>query len=260
MSRSVFVPTRPGRLSIVVLYIFFAAEMARVLTSADRVDESGQYVALFVLFALLLTGVQWRPDLHPVLQHAYLVVQSVLILTLLSLNPKIDSITALFIMLTYQAALFFNGPARWMWITALAFTIAVPLLIYLGPLRGLSAACLPMAVAIVLPAIVAANEEIERARLESERLVAELDKTHRQLQAHALEADELAGLEERDRLARELHDSVSQTIFAITLTTRSAQMLLERDPQQMRPQLQQLQALTRNALNEMRRLIAERRP
>jgi signal transduction histidine kinase len=260
VSRSVSVPTRPGRLSIAVLYLFFAAEMARALTSPDRVDESGQYVAFFVLFMLLLTVVLWHPDLPPALRHAYLFVQCVLTLTLLSLNPKIDSITALFIILAYQAALFFSGPARWMWITALAFMIAVPLLIFLGPLRGLSAACLPMAVAIVLPAIVAANEEIERARLESERLVAELDKTHHQLQAHAPEVEKLAGLEERNRLARELHDSVSQTIFAITLTTRSAQMVLVRDPQQVRPQLQQLQALAQSALTQMRQLIAERRP
>ncbi len=260
VSRSVSVPTRPGRLSIVAIYLFFAAQVARTLTSPDRADRTSEYAVLFALFFLLLTVVLWRPDLRPALRHGYLLAQCVLTVTLLSLNPKIDSITALFIVLTYQAALFFSGPTRWVWITALTLMIAVPLVIFLGPLRGLSAAFLPMAVAVVLPAIVAANEEIEHARLQSERLVAELDKTHRQLQAHAAQVEELAGLEERNRLARELHDSVSQSIFAITLNTRSAQMLLERDPQQVRQHLEQLQALTQSALTRMRQLIAARRP
>lgn len=259
MSKSISGPTRPGRLSIVALYLFFAAQVARTLTSPDRVDQSSKYIALFALFLLLLSVVLWRPNVRPSLRHAYLLVQCVLTVALLSVNPKIDSITALFVVLTYQAALFFNGPTRWMWVTALTLTIAIPLVIFLGPLRGSSAAFLPMAVGIVLPAIVAANEEIERARQQSERLVAELDQTHRQLQTHARQVEELAGLEERNRLARELHDSVSQTIFAITLHTRSAQMLLERDPQQVRPHLEQLQALAQNALIQMRQLIAERR-
>jgi two-component system NarL family sensor kinase len=76
--------------------------------------------------------------------------------------------------------------------------------------------------------------------------------------------------EERNRLARELHDSVSQTMFSIILNIRSTQILLERDPaqvraqqvraQQVRTQLEQLQKLTQSALAQMRSLIAQLRP
>jgi signal transduction histidine kinase len=72
--------------------------------------------------------------------------------------------------------------------------------------------------------------------------------------------EELAAMEERNRLARELHDSVSQTMFSLLLATRSAQILLERDPVRVRPQLEQLQELTQSALAQMRSLIAELRP
>ncbi len=70
----------------------------------------------------------------------------------------------------------------------------------------------------------------------------------------------MAALEERNRLARELHDSVSQTLFGIILTARSAQLLLERDPDRLPSELERLQALTQNALAEMRGLIAKLRP
>jgi signal transduction histidine kinase len=80
------------------------------------------------------------------------------------------------------------------------------------------------------------------------------------LQSYAGQVEELAAVEERNRLARELHDSVSQTIFSITLNTRAAQILLERNPAGVKPQLEQLQKLTQNALVQMRSLIAQLRP
>ncbi len=50
------------------------------------------------------------------------------------------------------------------------------------------------------------------------------------LQERAAKAEELVAARERNQLARELHDSVSQTIFGITLTSQAARMLLESDP------------------------------
>ena len=91
-------------------------------------------------------------------------------------------------------------------------------------------------------------------------MLAELEATHRRLKTYAGQVEELAALEERNRLARELHDSVSQTIFSLILNARSAQMLLERDPARVRSQLEQLQELAQSALGEMRGLIAQLRP
>ena len=49
-------------------------------------------------------------------------------------------------------------------------------------------------------------------------------------------------------------------MFSINLHSRSARILLERNPQLLQPQLKQLQALTQNALAEMRSLIADLHP
>lgn len=71
---------------------------------------------------------------------------------------------------------------------------------------------------------------------------------------------DLAALEERHRLARELHDSVSQALFAITLGTRTARTLLERDPGKAAEPLDYALSLAEAALAEMRALIFELRP
>jgi hypothetical protein len=49
-------------------------------------------------------------------------------------------------------------------------------------------------------------------------------------------------------------------MFSISLHSRATRILLERDPQRLRAQLEQLQSLTQNALAEMRSLIANLRP
>jgi signal transduction histidine kinase len=71
---------------------------------------------------------------------------------------------------------------------------------------------------------------------------------------------ELSTIEERKRLARELHDSVTQTLFSIGLTAEAAAELLESDPARARGQLEHLQRLTHAAMTEMRSLIFELRP
>jgi signal transduction histidine kinase len=67
-------------------------------------------------------------------------------------------------------------------------------------------------------------------------------------------------LEERQRLARDLHDSVSQAVYGIALGARSAQELLAKDPSQLREPLEYILRLSEAALAEMRALIFELRP
>ena len=74
------------------------------------------------------------------------------------------------------------------------------------------------------------------------------------------QAQELASLEERQRLARELHDSVSQALYGITLGTHTARTLLDRDPKQVVEPLNYVLSLAEAALAEMRALIFELRP
>ncbi|HEY4387404.1 MAG TPA: GAF domain-containing protein, partial [Ktedonobacteraceae bacterium] len=74
------------------------------------------------------------------------------------------------------------------------------------------------------------------------------------------QARDLAVLQERQRLARELHDSVSQALYGIVLGTRTARTLLERDPRKLAEPLDYILSLAESGLTEMRALIFELRP
>src|SRR5262245_2627168 len=74
------------------------------------------------------------------------------------------------------------------------------------------------------------------------------------------EARELSIVAERNRLALDLHDSVSQKLFGLVLNAEAAGTLLERDPEAARDRVTQLQALAREALDELRSLVFELRP
>ena len=74
------------------------------------------------------------------------------------------------------------------------------------------------------------------------------------------QAAEIAAADERAHLARELHDSVTQALFSMTLLTRSVELLITRDPAAALERLVTLRDLQRDALAEMRALIFELRP
>jgi len=71
---------------------------------------------------------------------------------------------------------------------------------------------------------------------------------------------EYAVVEERNRLARELHDSVTQSLFSVTLLCEAALSLLDRDPPKARERLERANDLAQGALAEMRALIFQLRP
>lgn len=74
------------------------------------------------------------------------------------------------------------------------------------------------------------------------------------------QAVDLAASAERAHLARELHDSVTQALFSMTLVSRSIEMQMRSDPEAALARLGDLRELQREALAEMRSLIFELRP
>jgi signal transduction histidine kinase len=93
-------------------------------------------------------------------------------------------------------------------------------------------------------------------RREHEGLLA----ANRLLAQRAATAEQLAESRERNRLARELHDSVSQTIFSVTLTAQAARLLLDREPARVPELLDRLESMTGGALAQLRSLIAKLHP
>ena len=91
-------------------------------------------------------------------------------------------------------------------------------------------------------------------------MVSERDRSSAEL-ADARRHEGVRALEERHRIARELHDSISQSLFSAALHTRAAQKALERDDarpsEALEQELRAIGSLTKDAQNEMRSLICE---
>ncbi len=103
------------------------------------------------------------------------------------------------------------------------------------------------------------DAELKPYQVTAALLAAAIDsrQQHRRL---AEQAQQLAVLEERGRLARELHDSVTQSLFSIGLLAQSLPDLWEIDRAEARRSLARIGDQTRDALAEMRALLFELRP
>jgi signal transduction histidine kinase len=103
-------------------------------------------------------------------------------------------------------------------------------------------------------------KQAAEAQMRSEMLLADLQQANQKLKAYAAQVQELAAAEERNRLARELHDSVTQIIFGLTLSAQAARIMLDRNPSRVAAQLDHMQELAQSALAEMRALIQQLHP
>jgi len=74
------------------------------------------------------------------------------------------------------------------------------------------------------------------------------------------ETERAAAAAERSRLARDLHDAVTQTLFSASLIAEVLPRIWERNPEEGQRRLEELRQLTRGALAEMRTLLLELRP
>ncbi len=190
----------------------------------------------------------------------YFPTQTILVTALANLRPFTDFSCLLFVPLCMQATRAFSRRTAANWWTVYVILLAVTLIIGIGWLEGLALVLLYLAVCAFVISYDFLYSRTQADQIESQCLLADLQSAHRKLQEYAAQAEELAAARERNRLARELHDSVSQAIFSIMLTSQSARLLLDREPARVPEQLDRLQKMTEDALAQLRSLIAQLRP
>jgi two-component system, NarL family, sensor histidine kinase LiaS len=112
-----------------------------------------------------------------------------------------------------------------------------------------------------------ANDEISRIIYEINLLsdhiqnqVQSLQKLADEKSLLAQQAHSAAVMEERQRIARDLHDAVSQQLFALNMMSAAACKTLEHSPQAAKIQLEQISGISVKALGEMRALLLHLRP
>ncbi|MCA9936235.1 MAG: sensor histidine kinase [Anaerolineales bacterium] len=96
----------------------------------------------------------------------------------------------------------------------------------------------------------------ERRRRHTEQLLADLEASHVKLQAYAAQVAELAAMEERNRLARDIHDSLGHYLTAVNIQLEKAQAFWERDAVEAQQAMVEARQSARAALQDVRRSVA----
>lgn len=102
--------------------------------------------------------------------------------------------------------------------------------------------------------------QLNRLASQWEEQVASLQRLSNHNAALADQLKHTAVTEERQRLARELHDAVSQQLFAIAMTTAAIKRLVEKNPQRAAQQIELVEEMAAAAQAEMRALLLHLRP
>lgn len=96
----------------------------------------------------------------------------------------------------------------------------------------------------------------QRNRIQIEQLAGELREANRKLSEYAIQVEELATIRERNRLAREVHDSLGHYLTTVNVQIEAARATLSTDPAKASEALNKAQKLTREGLSEVRRSVA----
>jgi signal transduction histidine kinase len=184
----------------------------------------------------------------------------ILLVLALLLITQTDFFAFLFAIVGMQAMQQYTSKAAAILIGLCSVITFISLIQPYGLIQALALTLANMALSAFLMAYIQSARRAQVIQERQQALAGELRGANLRLERYSQKIQQLAAGRERQRLARELHDSVTQTIFSMTLTTQSALLLLDRDREQVGAQLDRLDQLAQGALSEMQLLISELAP
>jgi len=253
----------PALSFIVVSFVIWIAVSLRWIL--EFIEQSHPYLwllsTILAVYGLLLGFHALITKGSPFRAHIYLGVQTALIIAAMLFYYELDFFALLFLPLGGQAMLLFPRKTALVWIAVFGVAIVIGQTIQFGWPGGLSFTFLYLAGLFFVASFSTLMMRADKARIQSEGLLDELQQAHRQLQEYSGQAEELATAKERNRLARELHDSVAQTLYGLTLQAEAASRKLNQgQTNEVVGFLREIRESAQQTLQETRLLIFELRP
>lgn len=238
--------------------------LAVVIRTFDEEGDASRLpitIPLLILFLALFFTEDRISRRFPRYRQVYFGLQLVVGFALMTSQPDLDFYAILFLPICAQIALLPRQSERRFWFGATVAVMAVGLLLYQDFPRSVALGLLYGAGYLLVASYAATTEHAEAAEAQSRSLVADLQQANQRLTENAETIEALAVVEERNRLARELHDSVSQSLYGLVLSAEAARRnLVAGDTTNSAEALDSLGMTARAALAEMRLLIYELRP
>jgi signal transduction histidine kinase len=145
-------------------------------------------------------------------------------------------------------------PSPWSFLVAtVVWVLQVAPYVTLNGWQNFSPFAMPLLAAVVFVAIftqITVNEQQARQKLA---------QANQKLREFAGQVEEMATIQERNRLAREIHDGLGHYLTAINIQIKAAQAFVEHNPPQAREALNNAQTLAEEALADVRRSISQLR-
>jgi len=182
----------------------------------------------------------------------YFLLQAILGLSCIWISPAMGMFGILCLPLASQSVFLFRWPtalACCLFLYASTAMIFYPQYGWDGFMRGLWAYLAPYVFTVGFTFV---TYDAVKERLKSAALTEELQEANQRLRDHASQAEELATTQERNRLAREIHDGVGHYLTVINVQLEAAQSVLKSDPPRAAEAIDKATILSRDALNDVR--------
>ena len=260
-------PFGVGRFKVPLFYlltvpIWFAATL-RAASDTSFFEDTAEHFTAALLIVYLVGLVSQRAlerradwSVQP-----YFVLQTALILAMMLLNPGLDYFAILFFPLTTQVISVLPRNIAYRWVAVFIAVTSVGMLATLDWAEGIALTLLYASGFVFFASYAAVTKRAQTARAKSQELYTALQEAYRRLEEYAGQIEALAVIEERNRLARDLHDSVTQALYGLTLSAEAAaRQIAAGDVDAAAAQMREVQETATRAQKEMRLLIYELRP
>ena len=209
-----------------------------------------------ILFLLNLGFHLYHLMYYPNIMRGYLVVGIAFIVALLWLNPELNFYIILFYVLGTEALMAFSRKEGYSWLGVFTLLTVVLLFYFTEPVEAAITVPIYLGGYFFFVTFANATQVANQARAESQRLLEELQTAHRQLQEYAVKAEQFAVAEERNRLSREMHDTIGHRLTVASVQLEGVQKLIAKDPAKAEKMAETVREQVREALRELRQTVA----
>jgi len=249
------------------IYLIFGAVALRGTVEITAIRDPTLTIILLAAYGTLLFTEPWLSkwlDTKTVsgahkYHLVYVLTQIGLIMGLLLPGPTPDTFLALFIPLGLQVVLFFGWRLGFLWIGLFLITM-VPYLVIRHKINNVIMALAFESVCFLVGSFAHLIQKADTVRQQNHLMAAELQIAQHQLEKYAGQVEELAAERFRMQLARELHDSVTQTVFSMNLAIQAARLTFQKDPSHVVTHFERLLELAKNAQSEIQQLVSQLKP
>ncbi len=245
-----------GKVTLLYVSAFFAMITIGVIGSLMVEDTLRRVFVVILMLIMASTFTSPVDDLFKGHNQLRFLLQTLIIVILLALTPDFYIFHMLFFVISPSVMM--SPPAKrgLLWIALFALISGIYFVWGFGWREGLLILIPFSSGYLFFGAFGNALTRAEEAQERSEQLLAELRQAHSQLQDYAVQVENLAVVEERNRLAREMHDTIGHRLTVASVQLEGAQRLIPREPERAAAMVSTVREQVREALSELRRSVA----